>query len=309
MIDRCNQIRAQMGLYLDDELRFGERDEFEAHLRDCAPCTECFDQERRLLEQVRASQPLYEASPELRGRVEAALEATAEPLVASHHLRERIQQIVQPSFAATLNFSPWRTAGLIMAVMVLALAGFWLQRTRRDSDDFPRPSDFALMAVDTHLRRLRGNLPLEVISDSPELISGWFSGKVSFSLKLPNYQDSSGQDKLYHLEGARLVAFNNDYAAYIAYKMRQRPITLVVTSNSVAMPSGGEEKILSNNLRFHYDSINGLKVITWADRGLTYALVSDLEERGQQSCLVCHAGTKDRGFIEGLKLSPTPSTP
>jgi hypothetical protein len=34
---------------------------------------------------------------------------------------------------------------------------------------------------------------------------------------------------------------------------------------------------------------------------LTYALVSDLEERGQQSCLVCHAGTKDRDFIEGLR--------
>jgi hypothetical protein len=157
------------------------------------------------------------------------------------------------------------------------------------------------MAVETHLRRLRGQLPLEIISESPSMISDWFSGKVSFSLKLPNYQESSGQEKLYRLEGARLVAFNNDYAAYIAYKMKQSPITLVVTANSVAMPSGGEE-IVSKGLKFHYDSINGLKVITWSDRGLTYALVSELEERGQQSCLVCHAGTKDRDFIEGLKL-------
>jgi hypothetical protein len=42
-------------------------------------------------------------------------------------------------------------------------------------------------------------------------------------------------------------------------------------------------------------------VITWSDRGLTYALVSDLDERGQQSCIVCHEGTKDRDFIEPLK--------
>ncbi|MBO0858343.1 MAG: hypothetical protein J2P21_07755 [Chloracidobacterium sp.] len=34
---------------------------------------------------------------------------------------------------------------------------------------------------------------------------------------------------------------------------------------------------------------------------LTYALVTDLEERGQQSCIVCHEGSKDRDFIEGLK--------
>ena len=82
--------------------------------------------------------------------------------------------------------------------------------------------------------------------------------------------------------------------------MQKRPISLVVTSERVAVPSGGEE-IVSKGLMFHFDSIDGLKVITWSDRGLTYALVSDLEERGQQSCMVCHAGTKDRDFIESLK--------
>jgi len=159
-----------------------------------------------------------------------------------------------------------------------------------------------MLAVDTHLRHLRNQLPFEIKTDSPEQISNWFVGKVSFSLKLPNYQESSGQEKIYQLEGARLVGFKDDYAAYVAYQMRQRPITLVVTSSSVALPAGGEQ-IVSKGITFHYDSIDGLKVITWTDRGLTYALVSDLEERGQQSCLVCHAGAKDLGFIE--KLKPT----
>lgn len=86
--------------------------------------------------------------------------------------------------------------------------------------------------------------------------------------------------------------------------MRNRPITLVITSNRVAMPSGGEE-IPSRGLKFRYNAINGLKVITWADRGLTYALASDLEERGQQSCIVCHEGTRDRDFIESLKPGRT----
>ena len=64
--------------------------------------------------------------------------------------------------------------------------------------------------------------------------------------------------------------------------------------------AGGEE-IASRGLRFHYNAIAGLKVLTWSDRGLTYALVSDLEERGQKSCIVCHQGTKDQDFIEPLK--------
>ena len=109
-----------------------------------------------------------------------------------------------------------------------------------------------------------------------------------------------GQDKVYTLEGARLVGYQNDYAAYVAYRMKDRPISLVITSDSVARPSGGEE-IQARGLMFHYNAIDGLKVLTWSDRGLTYALVSDLEERGQQSCIVCHEGTKDRDLLEPLK--------
>lgn len=163
-----------------------------------------------------------------------------------------------------------------------------------------QPSRFALMAAETHLRVTRKQLPLETESANPREISDWFANKVSFSVKLPNYQESSGQEKLYTLQGARLVGFQNDYAAYVAYQMKDRPISLVITSDSVAKPSGGEE-IASKGLLFHYNAINGLKVLTWSDRGLTYALVSDLDERGQQSCIVCHEGTKDRDFIEPLK--------
>jgi hypothetical protein len=156
------------------------------------------------------------------------------------------------------------------------------------------------MAANAHMRHIQGQLPLEISSEVPERISDWFIGKVPFVLRLPNYQEASGQEKLYRLEGARLVGYKTDYAAYIAYQMQTRPISLVVTSEAVAQPSGGEA-IRANGIEFHFNSINGLKVITWSDRGLTYALVSDLEERGQQSCVVCHAGTKDKNLIEPLK--------
>jgi anti-sigma factor RsiW len=157
-----------------------------------------------------------------------------------------------------------------------------------------------MLAADTHQRHIRGQLPLELVSDVPEQISNWFAGKVPFTVKLPNYQESSGQEKTYRLEGARLVGYKNDYAAYVAYEMRRRPISLVVTSDQVAQPTDGEQ-IVAKGITFHYNSINGLKVLTWSDRGLTYALVSDLEERGQQSCVVCHQGVKDKDFIETLK--------
>jgi len=156
------------------------------------------------------------------------------------------------------------------------------------------------MAAENHLRHMRGQLPLEMESSNPQDISGWFANKVYFNVKLPSYQESSGQDKLYTLEGARLVGYENDYAALVAYRMKDRPISLVITSAQTAKPSGGEE-IAARGLTFHFNAIDGLKVITWSDRGLTYALVSDLDERGQQSCIVCHQGTKDHDLIDPLR--------
>jgi anti-sigma factor RsiW len=294
-MNRCQDFRAGMSLYLDDELQGRERLAFEKHLRNCEPCCSLFENERQFLEIVRRAPPLHIASPELRGRVEELVNNLKDPPLDSLHL----QQFIEPRlWQKTFNFRGLVAISAAFAILLLLV--IWL--VSREKNEVPPggPSEFALMAANTHLRHLRGQLPLEVVSEAPQRISSWFNDKLPFSVKLPNYQESSGQEKLYKLEGARLVGYKNDYAAYVAYQMRQRPISLVITSNSVARPAGGQE-IVAKGLTFHYDSINGLKVITWSDRGLTYALVSDLEERGQQSCVVCHHGTSDREFIESLK--------
>lgn len=301
-MNECRQIRAQMTFYLDDELQGAERAALEAHLSDCEVCREIFDGERRFLEVIRGSRPLQIAPPELRASVEKTLSDTPFPHTAPPELRHRIRRSIRRMSSATSVLINSRRVVAAIAVVILALLAAVWSVTEHTSRLNP-PSDFAMMAVDTHQRHLRGQLPLEIESDVPERISSWFAGKLPFSVELPNYQEQSGQEKLYNLEGARLVGYKNDYAAYVAYQMRMRPISLVVTSEAAAQPSGGEE-IVSKGLTFHYDSIQGLKVITWSDRGLTYGLVSDLEERGQESCIVCHQGTRDHDFIESLKPKP-----
>lgn len=297
---RCNEIHTRMTFCLDDELRGSELAALEAHLRECEACSELFESERRFLETIRGFRPLHSASPELRARVEQVLSEAPPPHTATPRLRQRVRHSLGRRGSSTPGSIKASRAVAMTAVVALALLlGAWGVIEYRKRSLSP-PSDFAMMAVDTHQRRLRGQLPLEVVSEIPERVSGWFAGKLPFAVTLPNYQESSGQEKLYGLEGARLVGYKNDYAAYVAYQMRMRPIGLVVTSAAVAQPSGGEE-IVSKGIAFHYDSIQGLKVISWSDRGLTYALVSDLEERGQQSCIVCHQGTKDRDFVEILK--------
>ncbi len=290
-MNNCDDIRGRLTLYLDNELQGEERATVEAHLTECENCAAILARELNFLNAVRESGPLHVASPALRAKVATIL-------------NEGQTSAAQPRVVVRANRSGSRLSWIVAAaaVLLLLLLPIIVWRVMNQSEATPngQPSSFALMAAETHLRRTRGQLPLEVESASPQNISDWFSNKVMFSVKLPNYQESSGQEKLYTLEGARLVGFQRDYAAYVAYRMKDRPISLVITSQSLAKPSGGEE-IAAKGLKFHYNAIDGLKVITWSDRGLTYALVSDLEERGQQSCIVCHEGTKDRDFIEPLK--------
>ena len=282
---KCDDIRGRLTLYLDNELQGDERATVEAHLSECETCAALFARELNFLEAVRKSGPLHPASPELRDKVRQFL--SDEP---------RVPELREPG-RRRFNWIVAAAAGLL----VLLLPVFVWYFVRQTDPATSGPSSFALKAAETHLRHAGGELPLEIEeSDDPQKISAWFANKVKFSVQLPNYQESSGQEKLYTLEGARLVGYQNDDAAYVAYRMKGRPISLLITSESVAKPSGGEQ-IASRGLRFHYNAINGLKVITWSDRGLTYALVSDLEERGQKSCIVCHQGTKDQDFIEPLK--------
>jgi len=276
----CEDIRERLTLYLDSELQDDERVAIEAHVQSCASCKAFVDKELAFLNTIRGSRPLHTASPSLRTRIAGAITGSR------GEVGHRWLKWIMP----------------IAAVMLILLAPIVIWRFVHQSNQSPTsaPSAFALMAVESHLRHMRGQLPLEMESSNPQDVSDWFANKVNFNVKLPSYQESSGQDKVYTLEGARLVGYQNDYAAYVAYRMKECPISLVITSDAVARPSGGEQ-IASRGLSFHYNSIDGFKVITWSDRGLTYALVSDLEERGQQSCIVCHQGTKDQDFIEPLK--------
>ena len=286
-MNQCDQIIGRLGLYLDNELHDEELSRFELHVDECAACRSRLDSEREFLANIRTAAPLHVASAELRQRVQDSL---------NESLREIATQ--RPGLTQSRRYR-WALAAAVLVILSLPVLIWRLAKLQGSGTS--NTSSFALMAADVHLRHAKGQLPLEITSPSPRQISEWFGNKVNFRVQLPNYQESSGQEKLYELKGGRLVGFKDDYAAYVAYQMKGRPISLVITSDVVAHPAGGEE-IKARGLMFHYNAIQGLKVITWSDRGLTYALVSDLEERGQASCIVCHQGTKDQDFIAPLKL-------
>ena len=278
----CDAARRLISPYLDGELVGEDRTAFQAHVDFCPVCRGVLADEEAVVDAVRRAVARPQAPPHLRARVEALL-------------------------AAPPARSSWRGWTAAAAAVVLTLgAGASYRLAHRPPELAPASTNaLALLAADTHLRYTRGQLPLEIGSDRPEVVSRWFSGRVPFNLTLPDYPVGPGERKPYNLLGGRLVSYRDDYAAYVAYRMDDRPISLLVTSAQLARPAGGET-VVFGSLVFHQQSVNGLKVITWTDKGLTYALASDLSVNGSQSCTVCHGSPEERRRLEGF--SPAPRT-
>jgi anti-sigma factor (TIGR02949 family) len=274
----CESARRLVTSYLDGELVGEDRSAFESHVEACDACRRVLRDEEAVVDAVTSALPRTPAPDGLRTRVDSLFPA------------------------APRGRRLW-PAGALAAGLALALAAGYLYRHEPPPGGAATASDLVAFAADTHLRYTRGQLPLEIGSDRPEAVSGWFAGRVPFSLTLPDYPVGPGESKLYRLLGGRLVSFRGDYAAYLAYRMEERPISLLVTSSQVR-PEGGEV-VRFASLVFHQESMQGLKIITWTDKGLTYALASDLSVGGERSCMVCHGSPEERRRIERFPRSPT----
>jgi len=293
----CEENRSRIFLYLDDELRGQELADFGEHLRACAACREAVEDERRFLNGVRSAGPLYTPSTGLRRRVEcivrhAPAEATA--LGLGHRIREFMQRVmtVRPGFGL---LTPQAAAAFLLLLGIFG--GVWIERNLGRSHAQP---EFAALALKTHKRHAKGKLPLEVRSESPEVVAAWFKDKVPYHVVLPASEQLPGEAAAYQIEGGGLLPYRNGQAAYVSYEVRGKPVSLLVVPTSMVSLSA-PKKVAMGKLTIYYDTVDGFHVVTWSvPRGVTYALVSDRGEHPNQSCIVCHAGAKDRQFMSNL---------
>lgn len=264
----CSEAMAWTPLYIDNELGAGEMTLLEGHLKKCRECRNHFEQLRSVVDNIRAAVPLYEPSTESVRQVRAIVLTDARAV-----LRRRLL-----------------AAAAAVFVLVALPAAYLL---RRSTDEFP---DFAAAA---HMRYVNGAAPLDVVTNQADLVSDWFLRRLPFQFKVPDYVNEPASPKRYSLMGARLLEYRNNDVAYLAYRMNQRPISLLVASSQKIAPNGGET-VRTGRIDFHFSSMRGLRLITWTDRALSYALVSDLDVTGAESCVICHGSPAGRRKIERL---------
>jgi anti-sigma factor RsiW len=269
---KCEERTAQIQLYLDNELKGNELEEFTEHANCCVTCQAELQDWRFFLEDLHSLRPLYFNPPDLRSRVENIVNTEiAMSSTVMTKLRSKVKRIIKCETMSPSFFWAKAISGLTVIAVVASAALALLKLSEREAHALT----FVDIAVKLHEDKSAGRLPIQCKTNSPSVITEWFANKVPFHFRLPNAQEPESQNIKYTLIGGRLVDFNDKRIAYVAYQVRDQLISLLVAAASDASASGGETTV-STDLTFHSHSKNGLHAVTWSAHNLTYALVSSV---------------------------------
>jgi mycothiol system anti-sigma-R factor len=239
MTDRCNTFQRFIDAYLDGEFAERDRVELEAHLDECEPCRHKVRLQAEWKRAVRAAAPHEAAPAALRQRVERAL-GTVE-------LRPRWRRLAD--------------GALPVAVAAGVVASLMLSRVRW--------SPVAADVISKHQR----NLPIEISGDR-EQVRRWYADKVDFPVRPPRFEQAAKQVEL---RGARLANVRDRQAAYLVYSVNGNKVSVFIFDpGELRLEAPRKQRI--GDREVYFDESRGYNVALYRDRGVGYAIASDLDQ-------------------------------
>jgi hypothetical protein len=219
------------------------------HIINCSRCTEFFEIEESLKSRLKGGAPKEKATASLRENILSTIaNQKAGNQARSSFLSGKL------SLKASLAF-----LGIVVILLSMTLIYYPLSNKEALS--------LASRLAEDHLR----NIPeaVQISSSDPETIEDWFKDKVDFAVLVPELTNAK-------LIGGRLCHLDNNRIALLFYEKEGKPISLFVMDESyLDRYSQDKVEILRNKL--HNDTEKGCNLIFWRQRGILYALVSDIK--------------------------------
>lgn len=214
MTMNCNKAGPLVAAYADGELDGPRGRAIEKHLRGCAGCAAKHQSILALRARLRAEIPYFPASPELRARVHAAVEA--------------VGAAARPQSRPATGRWRWLTEGALAGCTATVLA--WMLGTA--VLDWRANEDLAVEAVATHVRATLNNHLIEVVSSDQHTVKPWLSARLDYS---PPVQDLANEG--FALTGGRLDTLDKQRVATLVYRYRQHTIDVFVRPESAHAPA------------------------------------------------------------------------
>jgi anti-sigma factor RsiW len=274
----CADCSSQIQLYLDNELTGSDSEEFLAHLEYCASCRSAMKEAEAFSRRLAQARPFAVAPAALHERI-ANLAATQTALKPEMPLHESNVSVMS-SRKATIRY-----ALALAAILFLVVGSLLVPRLRVESN----ANSFVATAIDSHRALSDAALQLDVQSESPSVVSAWFSQRVSFPFRMPDAGIAANNLAKYKLRGGRLVTFGGERAAVLVFQLSQDLVTVLIAPDRHARAIGGNV-IYSDGIKFHALDRDRMHVVTWENKSLTYALTSNITGNTAHACSTCHDG-------------------
>ena len=231
----CKEHAERLHAYLDGELDAAGAAEFERHLQSCTECSASLSVERAMRGAL-ASAQLFERAP------------------AS--LRRSIQsQFASPVSTAAIVAPFWKWLAIAAMLLFAVSSGILTASLLRMRATAP---EFAVAAVDAHLRSLQQGHLADVESTDQHTVKPWFDGRVDFAPKVTDFSADG-----FPLLGGRLDVLNGKTAAALVYGRRKHIINVFVApqQSGTSVSSEGERQ--------------GYRWLAWQSSGFDYIAVTD----------------------------------
>lgn len=282
----CADYRSQIQLYLDNELTSSDAEEFLAHLEHCECCQREMQETEAFFRRLRQARPFAFAPTALHERIArlAKTQAVLEPEIVIHESKVQV---------VTFRKKAMRYS-LALAAMLFLVVGSLITASRLRVES--NADRFVATAIDTHRALSDAALQLDVQSESPNVVSAWFSQRVSFPFRMPNAGIAADDLAKYKLRGGRLVTFGGEPAALLVFQLSKEVVSVLIAPDRHARAIGGRVTY-SDGIKFHALDRDRMHVVTWENKNLTYALTSNITGSAARPCSTCHEGASPKVVI------------
>jgi anti-sigma factor RsiW len=237
----CQQAKPLIDPYADGELDAAAILELEKHIHDCPACALAWRNAQALKKSLKQDSLFFTAPTELRRAIKA-------------DLCSQLNTETRWSFW-NWNWLTTATTGVATACLALLLT---LSLTRPSAEQ-----RLTQEIVSSNIRSLMADHMLDVVSTDQHTVKPWFNGKLDFS---PPVKDLAAQE--FSLIGGRLDYVNGRSVAALIFHRNKHVINLFIwpANEKDSKPAASP-------------AIQGYNVIHWTNAGMTFWVVSDLNEK------------------------------
>ena len=248
----------------------------EAHLAGCLDCRV----RRERLREVRA--------------VLGSLPAPVLPAAVHARIRRRL---VEPPQRAPHGWRRLARCGAAIATLGVVALVTW--RVGRPwiwvSEASTPPSTLERAAQEADARLAGGDLVLDVDSPSPAGIRAFLRAAHAPAVELADSRVEGAGG--YRARGAAVIDVAHARTSLVVYQVAGHRVTLL---SAPAAAFADAPLAIPFSKRVRHRSSDGLNTLVWSASGQTYAVATDLPNRGEAACLLCHTDPRFARAIAAL---------